>query len=279
MLFILHAEADKLCLKDLSSEVTEDLDRRLEVDKAAMEKLHQFFGLKMGRRFKFSDLKDLFPDTTVSVLKKCFEALRMYDFAEIMEKVRPRSLHPVLSPEQIEKLWRVGDRPTKYHSDVAALVVNHIVEEDIVERTDWAEKIEIFIKDLNSQNEVATVSLASSQETREFLREIKGNYGMRYYHFEEERVKRMLESVLRQKKKELEIQMEKGIDETWSTMPLSRLKEEELRYKHRLEYLAKEKKQEKRDFEKLKELALEKESTKLISTVMDKWIHNQGWLT
>ena len=70
----------------------------------------------------------------------------------------------------------------------------------------------------------------------------------------------------------------------WSTQELSQVKQQELRRKHQelrlkgqLEYLAREKKKEERDFEKLKEL--EKESTKLISTAMDKWIHNQGWLT
>ena len=125
MLFILHAEADKLCLKDLSSEVTKELHQRLQADKAAMEKVIQFFGLRVFLASGLTDLKDLFPDTTVSVLKRCFEALRMYDLAEILEKVRPRSLRPALSPEHIDKLWRAGDRPTKYHSDVAVLVVNH----------------------------------------------------------------------------------------------------------------------------------------------------------
>ena len=158
-------------MKDLSSDMTKDLDRRLEADKAAMEKLYQFFGLKRHLTFGLTDLKDLFPDTTVSVLKKCFEALRMYDFAEIMEKVRPRSLRPALSPEQIEKLRRAGDRPTKYHSDVAVLVADFTaVGEDILERED-ARKIETFFKDLNSRNEVAIIS--SSQETRQVLLEIK----------------------------------------------------------------------------------------------------------
>ena len=283
MLFLLLAEADKLCLKDLSSDLTEELDQRLTADKAAMEKLYQFFGLKLGHQFRLADLKDLFPDTTVSVLKKCFEALRMYDFAEIMEKVRPRSLRPALSPDQIEKLWRAGDRPTKYHSDVAVLVVTHSVEDDIVERNE-AEKIEIFIKDLNSRSEVATISLASSQETRELLRKIDHRdhrkYIMRYYHLDEERLKTQLESILQEKalfEKELEMQMGKGFDGKTITMKLSVLKVHELQITGDLEDIAKAKKQEERNFEKLKEL--EKESTKLISTAMDKWIHNQGWLT
>ena len=277
MLFILHAEADKLCLKDLSNDVTKDLDRRLEADKAAVQKFYQYFGLKLGHGFGLTDLKELFPDTTVSLLKKCFEALRMYDFAEIMEKVRPRSLRPALSPEQIEKLWRGDDRPTKYHRNVAVLVVNHTVEGDIVERNE-AEKIETFFKDLNSWNEVATISLVSSQETREFLREIKGNYGMRY-HFHEERLKTELESILREKahfEKQLGLQVEKGHEILFSKR-LRQFKRKELQLKGELEYFAEAKKQAERDFENLKEL--EKESVKLISTAMDKWIHKQGWLT
>ena len=91
----------------------------------------------------------------------------MYDFAEILEKVRPRSLRPALSPEQIEKLWRAGDRPTKYHSNVTVLVVNHTVGKDIVKIID-PEEIETFFKDLNSRNEVTTISLASSEETGKF---------------------------------------------------------------------------------------------------------------
>ena len=280
MLFILHAEADKLCLKDLSNDVTKDLDRRLEADKAAVQKFYQYFGLKLGHGFGLTDLKELFPDTTVSVLKKSFEALRLYDLAEIMEKVRQRFLRPALSPEQAEKLWRAGDQPTKYHSDVAVLVVNHNVEEDIVERNE-AEMIEIFVKDLNSRNEVATISLASSQETREFLGEIDGNYETpRYYHFHEERLKAELDRILREKarfEKQLKEEVEKPGYERWISVELSRFKRREIRLKGELEHFAKAKEQAERDFEKLKEL--EKESAKLISTAMDKWIHKQGWLT
>ena len=140
----------------------------------------------------------------------------MYDFAEIMEKVRSRSLRPALSPNQIEKLWRAGDRPTKYHSNVVVLVVKHTVEEHIVERNE-AEKIETFFKDLNSRSEVTIISLTSSQETREFLWEIKGNRGMSYHHFHGESCKTELEGTLQRKarlEKELKMQMEKGCDET-----------------------------------------------------------------
>ena len=279
MLFVLHAEADKLCLKDLSSDVTNELNRRLQADWAAMEKFNQFFGLKMGQRYRpsgidLTDVKDLFPDTTVNMLKDCFEALQLYDLAEIMEKVRPRSLRPALSSEQIEKLRRVDDRPTKYHSDVAVLLVNHSHKGDIVGREN-AEKLETFFKDLNSRNEVAIISLASSQEACEALREV----GMMRDHSNEEIFKGALESVLQQK-----VHLEK-VSETMEGRKkrarigseLSHLRHQELMLRSKLEFIAKDKKQAERAFEKLKELG--KENVESISTAMDEWIHNKGWLT
>jgi len=255
----------------------------LQADEAALEKFYQFFGLKMEGWFPLEEIKQMFPDTAVSVLKECFEALRLYDLVEIMEKVKPRCLRPAVSPEQIEKLRRADNRPTKYHSNVAVLVVNHIVEDDIVERED-AEKIEIFFKDINSQNEVATIALASTQETNEVFREIRErNLGMRYYHLREDRCKKDLEKLLQRKarlEKELEevMQMEKArLQRRSLEQKLKELKEQELRCRGKLENVAKEKEQVQRDFEKLKEL--EKENTKPLSTAIDKWIHNQGLLT
>jgi len=220
------SESSKLCLKDLSDDVTSKLTEMLQADEAALEKFYQFFGLKMEGRFPLQELKQMFPDTAVSVLKECFEALRLYDLVEVMEKVKPRSLRPAVSPEQIEKLWRSDDRPTKYHSDVAVLIVNHTVEEDIVEREE-AEKIETFFKDLDSRNEVTIISSASSQETREFLRKInERNSGMSYY-FEEDIYKKDLKSILQrmerlEKKLEEVMQMEKGHEQRHIVLELQR---------------------------------------------------------
>jgi len=268
-------ESSKLCLKDLSDDITVKLSLRLQADDGALEKFYQFFGLKMGGwygSYPLKEIKKMFPDTTVSVLKECFEVLRLYDLVEFMEKVKPRSLRPAVYPEQIEKLRRTDDRSTKYHSNVAVLVVNHTVEEDIVERED-AEKIETFFKDVNSRNEVAILSLASSQEAREFLMELKErNRGIGYYRFTEER----LESVLQEKarlQKELEkvMQMEKGRKQRRRLeLELGEVKKEELRLRGKLANV-------KRDIEKMTEL--EKENTKAISMAMDEWIHNQEKFT
>jgi len=278
MLIILFADSSRLCLKDLSEDVTAELGIRLQADEAALEKFYQFFGLKMGRwyplrgRFPLNEIKKMFPDTAVSVLKECFEVLRLYDLVEILEKVKPRSLRPAVSPEQIEKLRRTDDRPAKYHSDVAVLVVNHTVgQEDFVREN--AEKIETFFKDLNSRNEVTTISLASSKETREFLMELKVTNRVSRY---ERRTEDRIESILL-RKAHLEEELEKVMQmETEHghrrrlELELSEIKQEELRLRGELENVARAK----RDLEKLKEL--KKKSTKAILTAMDKLIRSQG---
>lgn len=282
MVFILHAEADKLCLKDLSMDVTRELNQRLQADKAAMEKVHQFFGLKLTQQFGLDELKNLFPDTPVSVLKKCFETLWIYDLAEIMEKVKSRSLRPALSPEQIEKL-RKDDRPTKYHSNVAVLVIDFSVEEDIVERNE-AKNIETFFKDLHSRNEVAIISLVSSQETQEFLREIKErNHRRRQYHLSKDSLRKQLGSILQNKARAEKLLVEVMYMEEHRALrwemeqKMAQLKRQEFVCRDQLKNVAKQKKEAERDFEKLKELG--RASTKPISTAMDEWIRNQGWLT
>ena len=285
MLFILFAES-KLCLKDLSDDITDELIERLQADEAALENFYQFFGLKLGDqyplkgRFPLHEIKKLFPDTTVSVLKKCFEVLRLYDLTELLEKVKPRSLRPAVSPEQIEKLRRADNRPTKYHSDVAVLVVDFTVEMGIVERED-VKKIETFFKDLNSRNEVAIISLARSQETRKVLRVVKERRRrMVSYQLYEEDVKTELEIMVQRKvylEKTLEVMRTKtGSKQRPSRRTLSEAKQQELKCRGELENVIKKREQAERDVEKLKEL--EKEITKPMSTVMDEWIHNQGLL-
>ena len=128
--FSISLEADRLCLKDLSQLVTSELNQRLKADANAMEKVSRFSGLK-GDPFSFSFLpiERFFPDTTVSVLKECFEVLQLKDLAEILAKVKPRALCPALSSEQVEKL-QLGDRHTKNYSNMAVVVVNVSSEKD-----------------------------------------------------------------------------------------------------------------------------------------------------
>ena len=138
--------------------VTGELNQRLEADATAIEKVSRFFGFKGDPfSFPFLPMEDFFPDTPVSVLKECFEALRLHDLAEILAKVKPRALCPALSPDQVEKL-QLGDRRTKNYSKMAALVVNVSSEKDT------AKMIETFFKDLNPRNEVGVIPFTNLRE-------------------------------------------------------------------------------------------------------------------
>ena len=283
----LPAEAHKLRVKDLSQQVTRELIRRLEGDQAAMEKFYRFFGLKMQDRYSFIDIQ-LFPDTTVGTLKECFEALQLYDLTEILEKVRPRSLRPALSPEEIEKLRGEDDRPTKYHSNVAVLIVKYTDKESEVE---WEneEQIKAFFTNLSKRNEVTIISC--SEETHEALKEIEQRRQKEQdLKRRELYIRRQLEvNISLQKKllkKKSEMPTKKMVEILqYSSFPLAldlqEIEQEERKLKHELhdkvDMAAKIREQIERDVEKLEEL--KREIQKAVSTAMEKWIHNRGLQT
>lgn len=294
-----HAETSKLRLKDLSKEVRQELIRRLEADEAAKEKFYQCFGLKMRDRYTLNDIiEDLFPDTTVNLLKKCFEALQLYDLAELLEKVRPRSLHPVLPPEQItQKLQRADDRPIRNLSKVAVLVVYDTFENNV--GRDYAENIRAFFKDLNSRNDVVVIKSPHIQNMCTVERRIKeGERRKETGQLQEERMRHRLEVLSRQREsleKEPRTQIGEDGDQTVGLPPdtefypyqqgqsLSKIKKEETRLKHELDIhmniVAELKKQIESGIEEVKKLKkLKGETQRAVSTTMDKWIHNQGLL-
>ena len=67
----------------------------------------------------------IFPDTPVKLLKEVFEALKLFDFAEFLEKAtKPRTLRPALPLKEIENLSNVNNRPTKVYSKAKVLIVD-----------------------------------------------------------------------------------------------------------------------------------------------------------
>ena len=295
-------EIDKLYLKDLNKDVIMELTQKINGDRAVLEKLTRVFGIKHVFSFEtFDRICEYFPGTTVGVLKECFEALQLYDLLDLLEKGRPLSLRLALSPEEVGKLR--DDRPTKYHTNVAVLVVNDSAE------TNSAEKIEAFFKDINSQNEVTVIASTISQETRKVLDKIKEMKKRENTLKEKEkRIKRRLEIELPIHRdslnKEIQMQREgKSVPKIprgrskgglWryprgrylpSTM-LDELDEEAVRISHQLDELTIEiedlrkeqmKTAEDEQMEELETEENEKAKTAL-STAMEKWIHNQGWL-
>ncbi|KAJ7378034.1 hypothetical protein OS493_025351 [Desmophyllum pertusum] len=210
--------------------------------------------------------------------------MKLYDFAELLEKVRPRSLRPALSPEQIEQLRGSSDRPTKYHSNVAVLVVKQIVGGlDNVE-SDNAEKIEAFFKDLNSRNEVTIIASPPSLQA---VRRME--YQLLLLVAEAESTRRRLEIEIPRLREylELEMQEQKEGKKRRSRRPqelsseLESIQQLEVSQRRELERLEKEVaalKERRETFKsQMEELQGEIEKAKTaISTAMDKWIHNQA---
>ena len=156
-------------MKDLSKEFTEELTSKLNRNKDILNRFYRSFGIdpdllqgKLGRR----NIGKIFPDTPVKLLKEVFEALKLYDFAEFLEKAtKPRTLRPALPLKEIEKLSSVSNRPTKVYNKAKVLIV------DVCESSadNDIETAVSFFKAQNSRNEVTTLKIDSFKELLEDL--------------------------------------------------------------------------------------------------------------
>ena len=153
-------------------ELTEELTSKLNRNKDVLNRFYRSFGLdpdllhdELDRR----NIGKIFPDTPVKLLKEVFEALKLYDFAEFLEKAtKPRTLRPALPLKEIEKLSSVGNRPTKVYSKAKVLIVD--VCEACESSTDNdVETAGSFFKAQNSRNEVTTLKTDFLKELLEDL--------------------------------------------------------------------------------------------------------------
>ena len=236
------------------------MDRKLSVDEVGLNRVFRFFGLKVDFRPSSSvscmrRIAHSFPNTPVDLMRQCFEALQMYDLVDLLEKaVKTISLRPVLSSGEVETL-RTGDLPTKSHNNVVVLVVNESADKDL------NQKIEGFFKELNSQNDVTVIGSSRSEEKLKELRDLKRNQ----------------------------------MDLKWNQMRLKRLSEmakigksfrpnsRKLRWDNDLSeikfVIAKFEKEIEMNKPLVEEQLKENEETKtIITSTMDNWIQNQGWL-
>ena len=277
--------------------VTGELNQRLEADATAIEKVSRFFGFKGDPfSFPFLPMEDFFPDTPVSVLKECFEALRLHDLAEILAKVKPRALCPALSPDQVEKL-QIGDRRTKNYSKMAVVVVNVSSEKDT------AKMIETFFKDLNPRNEVGVIPFTNLREkyvVRENIEEreqlemfaVAKKKEIRYgLEIQLPKMKNRIEGEDQEKSKSPEEESVRKVGgPPWIDSHLSRLrvksitnlKEEELFLRKQLESIMEEitklREEIKRGTKRIEDIERENNDAELaLLNAMDKWIQDQGW--
>ena len=221
------------------------MDRKLSADEVGLNRVFRFFGLKVDFRPSshvscMRQLAHSFPNTPVDLMRQCFEALQMYDLVDLLEKaVKTSSLRPVLSSGEVEAL-RTSNLPTKSHNNVVVLVVNDSADKDL------NQKIEGFFKELNSQNDVTVIE---SEEKLKELWDLKESLEHRQLNLQylrqmikSEKTKRSCEEFFI--KFEFEIaQFEKKI----ATLVGEQMKENE-------------------------------ETKTIITSTMDNWIQNQGWL-
>ena len=284
-------------MKDLSQLVADELNQRLTADATAMEKVSRFFGLKGDPgSFSFLPIEHFFPDTTVSVLKECFEALRLCDLAEILAKVKPRALCPALSPEQVEIL-QLDDRRTKNYSNMAVVVVDVSCEKGT------AKMIETFFKDLNPKNEVDVIpftNLAEKYQVREEIRKKKRleknaiacekefRYRLKMYL---PKARKRIEGEGHEKSKSPQEESMLLVDGPWFMLshPSRRsiksdfFESEEASFlrkqlESKMEEITKLREEIKRETERIEDIESQKSDEELaLLSVMDKWIQNQGW--
>ena len=158
----------KLCLKDLSMEFSEEITSKLNRNKDILNRFYRSFGLdpdllhdELDRR----NIGKIFPDTPVKLLKEVFEALKLYDLAELLEKAtKPRTLRPALPLKEIEKLSNVSNRPTKVSDKKAKVLIVYVGEAYETCADNDVETAGSFFKAQNWRNEVTTLKTDSFKE-------------------------------------------------------------------------------------------------------------------
>ena len=153
--------------------MTKEFTSRLQNDPAAQERFYRSFGLHPGKlRIRgLSDIKELFPDTPVKMLKDVCEALQLFDLVELLDKeTKPKTLRPALPLKEIEKLPSANNRPTKIYTKAEVLIIRCSGKEG----EDYgSEKFGHFFKLLNTKNQVTELTAKSSWNLHEQLDELK----------------------------------------------------------------------------------------------------------
>ena len=219
------------------------MDWKLSVDRVGLERVFRFFGLKVDFRPSshvscMRQIAHSFPNTPVDLMRQCFEALQMYDLVDLLEKAVKTSSLRPVLSSGEVETLRTGNLPTKSHNNVVVLVVNESADKDL------NQKIEGFFKELNSQNDVTVIGSSRSEEKLKELKDFKWKQ-KRLEHLEN-----------------FFLQLRRDDDYDRVKLEIAQLLEEMEMNKPLVEELLKE----------------NEETEKIITSTMDNWIQNQGWL-
>ena len=219
------------------------MDRKLSADRVGLDRVFRFFGLKVDFRPSshvscMRQIAHSFPNTPVDLMRQCFEALQMYDLVDLLEKAVKTSSLRPVLSSGEVETLRTGNLPTKSHNNVVVLVVNESADKDL------NQKIEGFFKELNSQNDVTVIGSSRSEEKLKELKDFKWKQ-KRLEHLEN-----------------FFLQLRRDDDYHGVKLEIAQLGEEMEMNKPLVEELLKE----------------NEETEKIITSTMDNWIQNQGWL-
>ena len=219
------------------------MDWKLSTDRVGLERVFRFFGLKVDFRPSrhvscMRQIAHSFPNTPVDLMRQCFEALQMYDLVDLLEKAVKTSSLRPVLSSGEVETLRTGNLPTKSHNNVVVLVVNESADKDL------NQKIEGFFKELNSQNDVTVIGSSRSEEKLKELKDFKWKQ-KRLEHLEN-----------------FFLQLRRDDDYHGVKLEIAQLGEEMEMNKPLVEELLKE----------------NEETEKIITSTMDNWIQNQGWL-
>ena len=180
--------------------MTKEFTSRLQNDPVAQERFYRSFGLdpRKLRIRGLSDIKELFPDTPVKMLKEVCEALQLFDLVELLDKeTKPKTLRPALPLKETEKLPSANYRPTKIYTKTEVLIIRCSGKEG----EDYgSEKFGHFFKLLNTKNQVTELTAKSSWNLHEQLDKLKHSERSNEYDmFHEEQRERGLKICLQKK--------------------------------------------------------------------------------
>lgn len=278
--------------------MTAELACRLRHDATARKRFHKSFGLDPEM---FPDLIDrvseFLPDTPVKLLRDVFMELQLYDLAEMLEKITPRTLRPSLSLKEMKML--PNERPTKDFSKAEVLLIEHSDGEAAVDAQPDFDRIGSFFQALNARSQVTKKTVIVAELKIGLVKQLEDLKNRKASEEqtdsmakdEEKELKELLEQKVPQSPVQEYAHGERlGIDtdlskDDYFKQRLNKFYEEEPAMTKRLEDMMEERRQRRVKIEKIEKemIQLEKELQEgvrretekfqmAVSTVMDKWI-------
>lgn len=253
-----------------------ELKWRLENDPAGKKWFYKSFDLAPTISEVLENIDELFPDTPAKLLKEVFEALELYDLAELMEKAKPRTLRPAFPMRELRKTLNASRRPTRFYSKVAVLIFD--AEADQADRE--VQNIGSFFQGFDSRSKVTTVSLKSLNRACAAVkkwRKIEGDFETGRPQETEKRLKTELQGLQQSTRHLIELFEVDGMMIT-RTFEMEVEKNEEL--KKYIEMSKMKKKDRKLTIANMigdttQELQKERKKFKM---TLDKWTPSEGWL-